>query len=220
KGIGKGFARLDDGNQLFYGVPFRDSLTEDGYITDARGIPMHPHFRTLLQYGAVGGFGFYYDYGPNPSADAIIFARKGNIMYLPLIQKRVGGKYLVPGGMIKKDEDPIEAALRECYEETGLQVNNPKIILTVYNGLHASTPRKTLHAWEESAVRLFIPDDMEITNKSLQPADDAATAQWVPIHEAVTILSTSHRAYVKQAILLFEQTQNVTITSLGTIAER
>lgn len=39
-----------------------------------------------------------------------------------LIKHRKTGKWLQPGGHIESDEDPEEAALRETFEETGINV--------------------------------------------------------------------------------------------------
>jgi ADP-ribose pyrophosphatase len=36
------------------------------------------------------------------------------------------GYYDIPGGKIEENETPIQTVLRECYEETGLSVKNPK----------------------------------------------------------------------------------------------
>ena len=33
------------------------------------------------------------------------------------------------GGKIENDETPLEAAKRECMEETGISINNPKLLL-------------------------------------------------------------------------------------------
>ncbi len=38
----------------------------------------------------------------------------------------------LPAGMIEEDESPIDAAKREVYEETGIEINDEKLLLT-YN---------------------------------------------------------------------------------------
>ena len=37
------------------------------------------------------------------------------------------GLYLAPGGKLEPNEAPVEAAIREAEEETGLQVRNPEL---------------------------------------------------------------------------------------------
>ncbi len=34
------------------------------------------------------------------------------------------------GGKIEENETEIQATIRECYEETGIQLNNPKLLVT------------------------------------------------------------------------------------------
>ena len=34
------------------------------------------------------------------------------------------------GGKIEENETEIQAAIRECYEETGIRLNNPKLLIT------------------------------------------------------------------------------------------
>ena len=38
-------------------------------------------------------------------------------------------KWCIPGGHVEKDEDPIDAAIREIKEETNLTINKPDLIL-------------------------------------------------------------------------------------------
>ena len=61
----------------------------------------------------------------------IVFRNKNNhpeilgLVALPKHRKRSKGRYDVPKGRIDEGESPIQASLRECYEESGLE---PKII--------------------------------------------------------------------------------------------
>jgi len=75
----------------------------------------------------------------NISASGIIVFRNKNnypeilgLVALPKHRKRSKGKYDVPKGRIDEGETPIQAARRECYEESGLEpkiinINNPVI---------------------------------------------------------------------------------------------
>ena len=68
----------------------------------------------------------------NITASGIIVFRNNNnypevlgLIALPKHRKRSRGKYDVPKGRIDEGETPIQAAYRECLEESGLE---PKII--------------------------------------------------------------------------------------------
>ena len=47
------------------------------------------------------------------------------LIALPKVRKRTKGTYDIPKGSIDKGETPLEAAKRECFEESGLR---PKLI--------------------------------------------------------------------------------------------
>ena len=53
------------------------------------------------------------------------------------------------GGKIENDETPLEAAKRECMEETGISINNPKLLVTyVYpetNVLNSNTKLNVIY---------------------------------------------------------------------------
>lgn len=50
----------------------------------------------------------------------------------------------IPKGGIEKDEEPIEAAIRECWEETGLRLKESDL---VYKGLYDYKSYKKLHVF-------------------------------------------------------------------------
>jgi ADP-ribose pyrophosphatase YjhB (NUDIX family) len=61
---------------------------------------------------------------------AIILNKQGKI----LLQKRVDkNKWGLPGGVVELGESHSEAAIREAFEETGLEVR-PKKLLGIYSG--------------------------------------------------------------------------------------
>ena len=65
-----------------------------------------------------------------PSVAAIIYGPKGEIL---LVQQSDGGVWSTPGGSIEPDEAPIDAVVREAWEETGLLVR-PVELIGVYGG--------------------------------------------------------------------------------------
>ena len=69
--------------------------------------------------------------GKATAAGIVVIRNKNNhpeflgLIALPRDRKRSKGTYDIPKGHIEKDETDIDAARRECFEESGL---NPKII--------------------------------------------------------------------------------------------
>src|SRR6476620_729032 len=65
-----------------------------------------------------------------PSVTAIIYGERGEIL---LVRQRDGDVWSTPGGAIEPDESPVDAVVRETWEETGLLVM-PKTLIGVFGG--------------------------------------------------------------------------------------
>lgn len=72
------------------------------------------------------------------SAGRVAFLLRNNTSWM-------NGYYTVPAGKVEKDEPYTKAAIRECYEETGVQVveDNLKHILT----MHRKEAEDTDNTW-------------------------------------------------------------------------
>jgi len=131
------------------------------------------------------------------------------------------GKWALPGGFVETDapkgspwetgktEEPVNAALRELHEETGLDLDvlekNMKFIGT-YGDWSKPTgrdPRDNEKAWSVShSFLLYIPDDFRDADK-IQGMDDAEAASWVPISEVrVLNLAFDHKDMLRAAGLI------------------
>ena len=65
---------------------------------------------------------------PALAADAV------NAEDILLIQRKhppMQGAWALPGGFVERDEDPEVAAIRELFEETGLQGTNPELLMVM-----------------------------------------------------------------------------------------
>lgn len=54
--------------------------------------------------------------------DEVLYLRRANYL------KFNRGKWCIPGGSIDKNEDALEAVIRETKEETGIIISNPKFL--------------------------------------------------------------------------------------------
>lgn len=66
------------------------------------------------------------------AATIILFDEKGRLL---LGQDRNSGLWMIIGGAMDPDESPADAAVRECWEETGLLVE-PTRLVGVFGGPH------------------------------------------------------------------------------------
>ncbi len=53
---------------------------------------------------------------------AVLAEQEGKVLLIKRRMEPAQGSWCMPGGFIEVDETPIEAAMRECREETGLEV--------------------------------------------------------------------------------------------------
>jgi len=65
-----------------------------------------------------------------PSVTAIVYGAQGEIL---LVRQRDGDVWSTPGGAIEPDESPVDAVVRETWEETGLLVT-PVALIGVFGG--------------------------------------------------------------------------------------
>ena len=156
----------------------------------------------------------YWHKGMNPTVDNVILKRVRN-SYEILLIKRAGkvehGKWALPGGFIdtnaKKGEEwqpgretPIQAAIRELQEETGLYVQALASMIKevgVYEGNNRD-PRDTEDSWSRSyAFALLLPDDFSTNN--IAARDDAADAAWFDI-KSLPRLAFDHSTIIGDAL--------------------
>ncbi len=176
-------------------APPRESL--EGVLTiDSRGRPLNPIGRTGMM-----GRGLLGKWGPNYAADPIItrIGPDNGIMELLAIQRKDNGQWAIPGGMVDKGEEVTRTLARELREETGVELDMSKGILS-YRG-YVDDPRNTDHAWMETTARhMHIGGEMA-QRMNLRAGDDARAARWLPLTpDTVGKLYASHSLLIKTAM--------------------
>ncbi|KAI5727896.1 hypothetical protein M8J77_008343 [Diaphorina citri] len=178
------------------------------------GRPKNPFGRTGLT-----GRGTLGRWGPNHAADPIVtrWMRNGSVVMLhPVsskyrleflaIQRREGKAWALPGGMVDKGEQALDAAQREFCEETlnskswksAAQSQQKHIVSQlfawsqpVYHG-YIDDARNTDNAWMETVAFHVHDPSGSLTDKlDLNAGDDAVDVKWTPIEKNST-LDISH----------------------------
>lgn len=109
--------------------------------------------------------GWVYFDDPKVAAAALI-VQNGKILLVRRVNEPHRGQWTLPAGFINSGEDPARAAIRECLEETGLEVRITAL-LDIY--ARREHPR---------GADFVIFYQAEIEGGTLQPADDADAAEW------------------------------------------
>ena len=81
------------------------------------------------------------------------------------------GAWALPGGFVERDEDPEVAAIRELFEETGLQGTNPELLMVM--GDPKRDPRKHIVS---VVYAVSVSDDQHPV-----AGDDAQDARFWPL---------------------------------------
>jgi 8-oxo-dGTP diphosphatase len=97
-------------------------------------------------------------------AAAVLVERQGEILLVRRGNQPYRGDWSLPAGFIDAGEDPVEAAERECLEETGLQVRVTGLLDVIADREH---PR---------GADFVLYYKAEVLSGSLHPADDADAA--------------------------------------------
>lgn len=143
------------------------------------------------------------------------------------------GYLALPGGGINKFETPVNAAIREFKEETGIGITmldnslEPAII-RFGNGPGANIERMHIVGIYSSKDKniagtkggssqcfgIFIEDELEKYKKQLDPKDDLEMPDFYEVNEAIESgLAYQHEAMIKKALSMFEAYPDLVIKS-------
>jgi ADP-ribose pyrophosphatase YjhB (NUDIX family) len=181
-------------------------LTDKGLGLDNLGRPLHPWFHNMVtdpDLGVVAGRGFYWNWGPNYTADPIVFRHDLEETYVLLIVRSDTRQLALPGGFIDENEEPLQAAIREAGEEALINLESfAPCAEAVYSGPVADI-RSTAHAWAETAAFKFdlpVEATASLPTAGYTGGDDALHALWMPVSKISDRLFGSHRLLIELAL--------------------
>ncbi len=99
-------------------------------------------------------------------AAAVLVEQDGRVLLVRRVNEPHRGLWTLPAGFVNADEDPAEAATRECLEETGLEVALCGIIEICHGKEHAR------------GADFVIFYGGQVTGGLLHAGDDADAAEW------------------------------------------
>lgn len=169
------------------------------------GRPVHPWVNDMISrrdIGVLTGKGAYHHWGPNHTADPIVFRTTDEGVDVLLIQRGDTGAWALPGGFVEFGDGALHTAVLEAGQETSLDISGlAHHAQLVYQGPLADL-RVTANAWPETSAFLF-----DATGANLPaPAagDDAVNAAWVPRKHCGDILFGSHSLLVGIAGAIYD----------------
>lgn len=104
-------------------------------------------------------------------AAGVIVERDGQVLLVRRRMQPGQGMWTFPAGFVDFDEDPAEAAVRECHEETGLEVEITGLLDVIAGREH------------ERGADLVIVYCARTVGGELQPADDVDRVAFFALNE-------------------------------------
>jgi 8-oxo-dGTP diphosphatase len=127
-----------------------------------------------------------------------VILKDGSIALIKRANEPSRGKWTIPGGLVELAESPEVAVVREAQEETGLTVENPRLIDVVSN----------VDLDEQGKVKyhyIIIDYLVHVTAGTAAAASDAMELRWVPFHEVENLnLTASFRLFFRHNRAKFE----------------
>lgn len=191
------------------------------------GQPLNPKGPTGMT-----GRGLLGKHGANFAADPIvttIHPQTGQLMMIAIVREDLG-QVAIPGGMVDHGEKVSGTLARELCEETlgkeehagaGMQEKELQAMFEratpVYQG-YVDDPRNTDNAWMETqAFHLHLTPE-EAAKLNLVKGSDAAAVDWQPVTgEMLNKMYASHGAFVKQAVLLWQEQTKMVVGNDGMV---
>ena len=135
---------------------------------------------------------------PRPSVptDCVIFGYDGKDLKLLLVERGIPpfkGMWALPGGYLQMDEDAIDGAKRELFEETGLRDAYIEQFRT-FSAVDRDPRGRVITIAHLALVRI----------SEVKGGDDAAKAQWFPLKD-VPQLAFDHDMILREAMKALRQ---------------
>lgn len=133
---------------------------------------------------------------PSVTTDCVIFGYDGKDLKLLLVERGIPpfkGMWALPGGYLQMDEDAIDGAKRELFEETGLRDAYIEQFRT-FSAVDRDPRGRVITIAHLALVRI----------SEVNGGDDAAKAQWFPLKD-VPQLAFDHDMILREAMKALRQ---------------
>ena len=133
---------------------------------------------------------------PSVTTDCVIFGYDGKDLKLLLVERGIPpfkGMWALPGGYLQMDEDAIDGAKRELFEETGLRDTYIEQFRT-FSAVDRDPRGRVITIAHLALVRI----------SEVKGGDDAAKARWFPLKD-VPQLAFDHDMILREAMKALRQ---------------
>lgn len=124
------------------------------------------------------------------AADVVVVAETPEPSVLLIRRRNPPHGWAIPGGFVEPDEDLIDAARRELFEETGLEPSELRQLATFGHPNRDPRGRTISVVYGARLQRAALP----------AAGDDAADARWFPLTALPTTLAFDHAHILGQVL--------------------
>ncbi len=126
-------------------------------------------------------------YFPDPKvAVAVLVMKNDAVLLVQRMFEPQKGQWTMPSGFVDAGEDPMEAARRECLEETGFTLQNLQLLDVLFSQEH---PR---------GASILIIYRADIQSGDLQPGDDANQAAFFNLNHLPPLAFASTKTILER----------------------
>lgn len=138
--------------------------------------PRHEVYHVRADFGGFAKDYYVSDHGPRAG---IVVVRDRSVLLVRQYRLLIDGfSWEIPGGKIDDGETPEVAAVRECFEETGLRCRRVDLLLAYQAGLD------TLN----NPTYLYWSDEFSGEVRSMSEPEEVDQRQWVPIDRCLEMI--------------------------------
>ena len=131
---------------------------------------------TRADFGAFSKDYFVVELGPRAG---VVAARGNDVLLAKQYRFLIDAmSWEIPGGKVDPGESAIDAAIRECREETGVTCRNIRPLVVYYPGLDNFNNRTTL----------LYSEDVEVTSAFVADAREVTEIAWVPLEDCMEMV--------------------------------
>jgi len=146
------------------------SIEQQDVVYQDRNQKIH---KVLARFKGFNKEYFVADHGPRA---AIVAVRRGEVLLVRQYRLVINAlSYEIPGGRISAGEEPMAAAARECFEESGVQCRHLKPLISYHPGLDIC----------RNYTSVFYTEEVDDANQG-----DPDRRVWVPLSRGIDMVRT------------------------------
>ncbi len=133
-----------------------------------------------------------FKYVPMVATDSVVINGKKEILLVKRNHAPYKGRWCLPGGFVEKGETIEKAAMRECFEESGIRTKVVRLI-----GVY-SDPRR-----DPRGHVVGIPFLLKPLSGKTRPSSETSEARFFPVNKIPKRLAADHNKIIKDALKIY-----------------